>query len=473
MGFSIPEGVSKAVTLYGLDRELSAYERLIQFCSVITEAGITCLDQVNFHRGTYPMAFDVADVERVFQPNHGYGSPDGSAEVADVVRRYERARCHRFLRGCGRVEQLRLADCAVGVGGGATGVVSALLPAIRDVAAAAKDARSRVLFAVPQYGVYWQIAAACGLTPVALPTRRETGFLPTLEDVEAALERYDPLAFVIAYPGNPAQTTFSGRSSEVLKAVAAECLRRSCFLVVDNVYQDTIWSGDVNPEILALTSSPDHVVKVASLSKDRSGFSGFRVGWWIGDPRLRERYLFHCVAQANTVSSVSRLTLGLDSIMRTARIENREPAEEDFAALGPNFSGWGTRLVPHEILRRAQNAGVIGAYGSRVALAERLQGQTLRRVVDRLQASDAFADVIDSSIGNLVFARVHPTTAPEQDEDLFWRLVHGGMGVLPGSAFSLSAGHGGCWIRLTTIHASPDDVLEQVERLIAMLESWD
>src|SRR5947207_1265750 len=113
-------------------RRLNLYQRLIQYFTIVTEIRGEYLDLINFNRDIFPEVVSLQESECLFRPEHGYGCPDGSAEVGDLIRRFETARARRFLCAPGAFRASALDGVAVGIGAGATGVVNCLVPAIRD-----------------------------------------------------------------------------------------------------------------------------------------------------------------------------------------------------------------------------------------------------------------------------------------------------------------------------------------------------
>ncbi len=283
---------SKNSVLYTAN-DLNFYQRLIQYFTSVAESNGQYLDLINFNRTLYPEVISLQESEMLFEPEHGYGCPDGSTELADLIREYEKARARRYNHAIGvKVYDYSHFDwMGVGIGAGTTGVVNCLIPAIRDYWRESSDSKSQsIVLTLPQYSVYDGIIAAHGLRPLYLQTNLNHKFLPKAEDFKQALEAR-PMAAILTFPTNPAQTTFDQQNVAELQTIVNLCQSTETFLIVDNVYQDTIWSSSViNPEVLVLSSINNFVIKVFGPSKDRPGFSGLRLGYYCGDSRLRERF---------------------------------------------------------------------------------------------------------------------------------------------------------------------------------------
>jgi histidinol-phosphate/aromatic aminotransferase/cobyric acid decarboxylase-like protein len=306
-------------------RNLNLYQRLIQYFSVVAKVGGRYLDLINCLDDFYPQVFSMSQAESIFIPEHGYGSPDGSSEISCLLREYEQARTRSFqLRSYNGVTTASVDahKLATGIGAGTTGVVNCLVPAIRDYCAnRTRNQRRAVVIPLPLYSVYDGIVSAHGLEPIYIRTRREAGFLPEPHEIKRALQSR-PLALILTYPGNPAQTTYSGARLSDLQQIIRLCQEQEIFLIVDNVYQDTIWEGsDHNPELFGLCSNPQWLLKVCGPSKDRPACSGWRIGYYIGDPRLRELFFYYSSIQYNTPNSSSRCMLALDVLARLLRLQ--------------------------------------------------------------------------------------------------------------------------------------------------------
>jgi aspartate/methionine/tyrosine aminotransferase len=450
---------------------LTFYERLIQYFSVVSQAGGTQLDLVNFNRDVYPEVVSLAESEALFTPEHGYGCPDGSAEMEGVIRAHERARLRRFHQRSGVVNVGPGVDdqTFVGLGAGTTGAVNCLVPAIRDVSGARRRA---VVLALPQYSVYDGIIRAHGLEPRHLGTTREAGFLPTALQIEEALEG-DPLAVIITYPANPAQTTYGSAQWDELARIARSCQAHETFLLVDNIYQDTLWSGDgVNAEIFGLVGDARWIAKVTGPSKDRPGASGWRIGYVMGDERLRERFFYYSSIQYNTPNSASRCALAVDLLLRTARLESRPIARADLEALGDFVAGWARPLDRNLVFDRLQEMALESRARGRLDAVERKQGDALRALLEQARSSGVFADIVNGGIGNVLLLRVAPDIFPGTCHELFLHVLrNANVGVLPANAFGFPVERGNAWFRITTIHDHVERVMDQVDATIRALRS--
>ncbi len=444
-------------------KDLSLYQRLIQYFAAVSAAQGEYLDIINFHRDVYPTVVPLSECETLFRPEHGYASPDGSPEVGLLIRAYEKMRAECFARESSVHIKMEFERLGAGLGSGTTGVMNCLLPAIRDVSTRSAPC---IALSVPLYSVYDGIAREHGLRPVYLQTRRDMDFLPTAEDVNHIL-RQRPVALVLTFPGNPAQTTYSPSRIDELTKIVRMCRDAQTYLIADNIYQDTLWSEHaINPEILALAETDRFLVKVSGLSKDRPGCSGWRIGHWIGDATLQERYFYYASIQYNTPNSASRCVLALDLLLRMARLRGGGIDGADLDLIGDDVAGWNRRVDRKRLFTRLTQSDLATRWLARLDHVELRQRKALDLVTRMARGTDVFSDVVNGHIGNVLLVRVSPAFFDGTDHEFFIRLMNTArIGVLPANAFGFAVTPGEAWFRITTIHDQPHRVAEQLDRV--------
>lgn len=454
---------------------LNLYQRLIQYFTIVGEAGAEYLDLINFNRSIYREVLTIQEIEEVFQPEHGYACPDASVELGELIRSYELGRASRFAQSVAsrRLGEAHFRNLAVGCGAGTTGVMNCLLPAIRDLEVkAGRGQRRAVILTLPQYSVYDGIVSEHGLAPIYLATKLEHGFLPTVQEMEDALV-HEPLAVLLTFPVNPAQTTFHGDDWLRLAQIVRLCQERKTFLIVDNIYQDTMWErGEIHPEIFAMSDTPDYLVKVFGPSKDRPAWSGLRMGYYIGDSRLREGFFYYSSIQYNTPNSLSRCLFGVDILFRNLRQNGETLTLDHLSMLGDCFAGWGRTLDRPAILDQMLSRNLFGKYVHRLESVEGTQKQANRELIAAASGLGVFRDVINDRIGNVLLLRVAPEVFGGSDHELFLHVLErAGLGILPGNAFGFPVQAGSAWFRITTVHAAPEIIVRDLERLAAVLKT--
>jgi len=169
--------------------------------------------------------------------------------------------------------------------GSREGLFSAIFPARTQKPAVANPV---VLIPNPFYQVYAAAAAAAGATPVFLPSREQTGFLPALETIEASvLER--TIALFLCSPSNPQGAV----ASAAYLSEAITLARAHDFLLFADECYSEIFTDRPPPGALevakSLTGSLHNVLSFQSLSK-RSGLPGLRSGFIAGDSHFIDAF---------------------------------------------------------------------------------------------------------------------------------------------------------------------------------------
>lgn len=146
--------------------------------------------------------------------------------------------------------------------------------------------RPAILVPNPFYAAYAAGAAAADCEVVYLPATRQTGFLPDLDAVDAALLSRT-VAMFLATPSNPQGAV---ASLDYLGRATALARRFGFLLFCDECYSE-IYTRSAPPGVLEAAGEHfENVVLFQSLSK-RSNLPGLRVGFVMGDRRFMARFL--------------------------------------------------------------------------------------------------------------------------------------------------------------------------------------
>jgi len=146
--------------------------------------------------------------------------------------------------------------------------------------------RPAILVPNPFYAAYSAGAAAADCEVVYLPATRETGFLPDLDALDAALLRRT-VAMFLASPSNP-----QGAVADLtyLQRVVAMARRHGFLLFSDECYSE-IYTQSAPPGALEAAGGKfENVVLFQSLSK-RSNLPGLRIGFVMGDRHFIAKFL--------------------------------------------------------------------------------------------------------------------------------------------------------------------------------------
>jgi aspartate/methionine/tyrosine aminotransferase len=168
--------------------------------------------------------------------------------------------------------------------GSREGLFLAALAARRHVTNRA--GRPAILIPNPFYAAYAAGAVAADCELIYLPATRQTGFLPDLDALDAALLART-VAMFLATPANP-----QGAVADLayLQRATALARRYGFLLFCDECYSE-IYTRSAPPGVLAAAGEEfENVVLFQSLSK-RSNLPGLRIGFVMGDRRFMAKFL--------------------------------------------------------------------------------------------------------------------------------------------------------------------------------------
>ncbi len=144
--------------------------------------------------------------------------------------------------------------------------------ALQLVMAALVNPGDRVLMADPGYPCNRNFVYLVNGEPVGIPVTADTGYQPSLEQVEAHWSQ-DTAALLVASPSNPTGTLLD---ADTLQAFHSFTSARGRALVVDEIYHGLVY-GERAPTALAVS---EEVFVINSFSK-YFGMTGWRLGWLV------------------------------------------------------------------------------------------------------------------------------------------------------------------------------------------------
>lgn len=151
------------------------------------------------------------------------------------------------------------------------------------------DPGDEVLISDPHYGVYTRVAKVIGANMTAVPARPEDGFVPTVEEVRAAITPRTR-ALVIVSPSNPTGAVFP---EETLRGLVDLAVEHDLVIVSDEIYEDYVFDGRRHVTVATLPGARERTVSIYSLSK---GFAltGIRAGYVVAPAQLIQAMMpFH------------------------------------------------------------------------------------------------------------------------------------------------------------------------------------
>lgn len=136
-----------------------------------------------------------------------------------------------------------------------------------------------VIVPAPYWVTYPETIKLAGGTPVFVNPGASQGFIPTVEQLEAA--RTDRTrAIIINTPNNPTGAVWP---AETLTAIGQWALEHDIWVISDEIYEHVIYDGAVTPHIGALVPQLRPQLLVINGVAKTYAMTGWRVGWLIGD----------------------------------------------------------------------------------------------------------------------------------------------------------------------------------------------
>ena len=178
--------------------------------------------------------------------------------------------------------------------------------AVYNTFAALLDPGDEVLLIAPYWTTYPEAIKLAGGVPVEVFTDENTGYLATVEQLEAATtDRTKVLLFVS--PSNPTGAVYP---PEQVAAIGDWAAGRGLWVVTDEIYEHLVYGG-VEFRSIA-TASPalgDRVVILNGVAKTYA-MTGWRVGWMIGPTdviKAATNLQSHATSNVSNVAQVAAL----------------------------------------------------------------------------------------------------------------------------------------------------------------------
>lgn len=134
-----------------------------------------------------------------------------------------------------------------------------------------------VLVPEPVYVSYSPVVELAGGRAVPLKTTLEGQFKLTPQQIDEAINKYQPKALMINYPCNPTGASYT---REELLALAQVLKKHQLLTISDEVYDELTYDFDHIP-LASLPEMRDLVVYLNGFSKSYA-MTGFRIGWVCG-----------------------------------------------------------------------------------------------------------------------------------------------------------------------------------------------
>lgn len=217
----------------------------------------------------------------------GAGQPDfpTPANVLEAAEAAVRDRVNHGYTAAGGLPELREAiaektarDSGFAVEPGQVLVTNGGKQAVYSAFATLLDPGDEVLLPAPYWTTYPESIALAGGVPVQVTADESTGYLVTVEQLEAArTPRTKVLLFVS--PSNPTGAVYPREQVEEIGRWAAE---NDLWVITDEIYEHLVYDGAEAPSMpVVVPELADRTVVLNGVAKTYS-MTGWRVGWMLG-----------------------------------------------------------------------------------------------------------------------------------------------------------------------------------------------
>ncbi len=175
--------------------------------------------------------------------------------------------------------------------------------AVYNAFAALLDPGDEALLIAPYWTTYPECVKLAGGVPVEVMTDETTGYLATVDQLEAArTERTKVLLFVS--PSNPTGAVYP---REQVEAIGEWARAHDLWVVTDEIYEHLIYG---NAEMMSIAHSAGEKVVVLNGVAKTYAMTGWRVGWLIGPAdvvKAASNLQSHSTSNVANVSQVAAL----------------------------------------------------------------------------------------------------------------------------------------------------------------------
>ena len=176
--------------------------------------------------------------------------------------------------------------------------------AVYNAFATLLDPGDEVLLIAPYWTTYPEAIKLAGGVPVEVITDETTGYLASVEQLEAArTERTKVLLFVS--PSNPTGAVYPSAEVEAIGTWARE---HDLWVITDEIYEHLVY-GDATMTSIA-HSAGEKVVVLNGVAKTYA-MTGWRVGWMVGPAdvvKAATNLQSHATSNVNNVAQIAALT---------------------------------------------------------------------------------------------------------------------------------------------------------------------
>ena len=204
-----------------------------------------------------------AAVRAVEEGRTGYPPTPGLPELRAAIRRY--------LRETTAAGDVDAAEVIVGAG---------VKQALFNCCYALFGPGDEVLFPSPYWPSYPAIVRIAGAEPVVVDTGWDSGYLPSVSDLEAA-RTARTRGLLLNSPGNPTGAVIP---RDLLRDILRWAARHGIWVLSDEIYRRLAY-GRPSPSVFDIAERGERTVLLDGMSKAFC-MPGFRIGYAVGPPEL-------------------------------------------------------------------------------------------------------------------------------------------------------------------------------------------
>ena len=185
------------------------------------------------------------------------------------------------------------------VGNGAKQVILGALQAVVNPG-------DEVLLPAPCWVSYPEMIGMAGGVPVWIHTTRETGFIPTAEQIEKAITPRTK-ALLLNTPNNPTGAVWS---REQLQMLAKLAVKHQFYIISDEIYEKLVYDGAEHVCIATLGKQIFNQTIVVSGFSKAYAMTGWRLGYAAGPKPVisaMSAYQSHATGNANSIAQYAGL----------------------------------------------------------------------------------------------------------------------------------------------------------------------
>jgi aspartate/methionine/tyrosine aminotransferase len=195
-------------------------------------------------------------------------------------------------------------------------------PIMNFAITACVDEGDEVIYPNPGYPIYESVIEFMGAKAVPLPLREERGFAFDIGDLQKLITPKTRM-LILNSPQNP---TGGLLGRDLLKEIAALCVKHDLIVLTDEIYSRIIYGGAEHVSIISFPGMPERTVLLDGYSKIFS-MTGWRLGYGIMNEELAKLV---AKLQINVTSCAS-------SFVQIAGIEALEGPQGDMDAMVAEF----------------------------------------------------------------------------------------------------------------------------------------